>query len=697
VRASEPLDAGRVERGGVPLAWELHGSGETTVFLLPTWSIVHSRFWKAQVPHLARRHRVLTLDGRGNGGSGRPPDPAAYTEAEFAADALAVMDATRTERAFLVAYSLGAVRALLLAAERPERVAGVVFIAPSIALTPPHPERRVHTFAEPLDTTEGWAKHNLHYWRREFRDYLEFFFGRVFTEPHSTKQIEDCVGWGLETTPETLAATLTAQNLPTRDEALALCARVRCPVLVIHGDEDAVSPHERGSELARATGGRLVTLAGAGHAPSARDPVRVNLLIDDFLPRPVPPRVWTRAGRRRRRALLVSSPIGLGHARRDLAIARELRGLVPGLEVDWLAQDPVTRVLEAEGERIHPASRLLAGESAHLESEAGEHSLNVFQAWRRMDEILLANFMVFHDVVREETYDLWIGDEAWEVDHYLHENPELKRAAYVWLSDFVGWLPMAEGGEDEARLTADYNAEMIGHVARFPRVRDRALFVGDPDDVVPGRFGPDLPPIRAWTEAHFDFTGYVTGFEPSVLPPREALREELGYAPEERVCIVSVGGSGVGTHLLHRAVEAYDAAKRCVPELRMIAVAGPRIDPGSLPRREGLEVRSYVHALHRHLAACDLAIVQGGLATTMELTAHGVPFVYVPLRRHCEQNLHVAHRLRRYGAGRRMDFESAAPEALAEAIASGIGRPVAYRPVARDGALNAARRIAELL
>ena len=63
-----------------------------------------------------------------------------------------------------------------------------------------------------------------------------------------------------------------------------------------------------------------------------------------------------------------------------------------------------------------------------------------------MDEILVANFMVFTDVVRDEPYDLWIGDEAWELDHFLHENPELKTAAYAWLTDFVGWLPVEGAG-----------------------------------------------------------------------------------------------------------------------------------------------------------------------------------------------------------------------------------------------------------
>ena len=183
--------------------------------------------------------------------------------------------------------------------------------------------------------------------------------------------------------------------------------------------------------------------------------------------------------------LYLSSPIGLGHARRDVAIAQELRQRHPDVEIDWLAQHPVTRVLEAAGERVHPASRWLANESRHIESESGEHDLHCFEALRRMDEILVGNFMVFDDVVRDGDYDLVVGDEAWDVDHFLHENPELKRFAYAWLTDFVG-VPADARRRTSARrcVAADYNAEMIEHVERFPRLRDRAIFVGDPDDIV---------------------------------------------------------------------------------------------------------------------------------------------------------------------------------------------------------------------
>jgi predicted glycosyltransferase len=219
--------------------------------------------------------------------------------------------------------------------------------------------------------------------------------------------------------------------------------------------------------------------------------------------------------------------------------------------------------------------------------------------------------------------------------------------------------------------------------------------VGNPADVVPDSFGAGLPGIREWTERHYDFAGYVTGFEP--VADREQLRAELGYAPDEQVCIVTVGGSGVGEDLLRRVIDAFPEAKQRVPRLRMIVVAGPRIDPATLPSHPGLEVRAYVHDLYRHLAACDLAVVQGGLTTGMELTASRRPFLYFPLRHHFEQNFHVRHRLERYGAGRAMDFESATPSVIAEAIAEEIGREVDYRQFETDGAAKAAARIAELL
>ena len=693
IRAREPDEAGHVMQGGVSIAYESFGQGERTLLFLPTWAIVTQRQWKAQVPYFARHARVVTFDPRGNGKSDRPEEVAAYTERELANDAVAVLDALGIEQAALVSLSGGAVPALIVATEHPQRVSALAFVAPAVPFTR-SPEAWAQFNAE-LPEYDGWDRFNRHAWRRDFPGFCEFFFEQIFSEPHSTRQIESGVEWATGTTAELLIKTLEAAQLEA-PETKALAGRVRCPVLVIHGTEDAICPHEQGAELAADTGGRLATLEGSGHVPNARDPVRVNLLLREFLLPPAPPTLWRRAGARPKRALLVSSPIGLGHARRDVAIARELRRLRPGLEIDWLAQSPTTSLLEATGERIHPASRELARECAHIESEAHEHSLPVFHAVRRLDEILAANFMRFHDVATEGCYDLWIGDEASEVDYFLHENPELKSAPYAWLTDYVGYLPLPEGGEREAFLTADYNAEMIERIDGHPRVRDRAIFVGEPDDIVPAAFGPGLPQIRPWVEAHFAFSGHITGFDPPTAAERAALRSELGWGDGERICVVAVGGSGVGSHLLERVLAAGAAASRLVPGLRMVAVCGPRIDVGEIDAC-GAEVHGYIPDLHRWLGACDIAVVQGGLTTTMELVAARRPFLSFPLERHFEQRHHVAHRLARYGAGRQMEYATATPESIAAAIAHELGRDVSYREVPRDGATRAAALIAPLV
>jgi len=282
-RARYPDESGFVERGGVRVYYEVYGSGGPTVLLLPTWSIIHSRHWKMQIPYLARHCRVVVFDGRGNGRSDRPTEAAAYGEREFAADAVAVLDATETERAVIIGFSLGGQRGLLLAAEHAERIRGAVFIGPNFpGGGSPLPERTVYDFDTEYETAEGWAKHNRHHWLRDYRDWVEFFISKMFTEPHSTKPIEDAVGWGLETDAEVMIATMEAPEL-SPEEARALCRRVRCPVLVIHGDQDALNSVTRGTAFAEQTGGNLVVLEGSGHAPHIRDPVKVNLLIREFL------------------------------------------------------------------------------------------------------------------------------------------------------------------------------------------------------------------------------------------------------------------------------------------------------------------------------------------------------------------------------------------------------------------------------
>jgi len=337
-----PDDQGDVVRDGVRIHWEAYGDpARPGVLLLPTWAITHSRHWKAQIGYLGRHFRVVAFDGRGNGLSDRPAAPAAYRERAYTADAVAVLDAAGLRSACVLGLSRGGLRALLLAARHPERVDGACVIG---ATLPYHAAGPRDEAAAAFDTERGvdagWARYNRHSLRRDYPGFLAFFFAQVFPEPHSTKQHEDCVTWGLDTTAETLIATVHGMDAggPRDAEELdALCRSIRCPVLAIHGTHDGINAVEGAERIAALTGGELVRMDGSGHAPTARDPVRVNLLLRDFVTRctAAPPRAqtWTRGLVRERRALFVSSPIGLGHAWRDVAIADALRRRVPGLRI----------------------------------------------------------------------------------------------------------------------------------------------------------------------------------------------------------------------------------------------------------------------------------------------------------------------------------------------------------------------------
>lgn len=704
MRAKLPDREGLVTRDGVNLAYEIYGDAPDAMLFIPPWSIVHSRIYKAQLPYFSERFRCITYDGRGNGESDRPGDVAAYTLDNYLADALAVMDALDARQAILIGLSFGGLLASLLAAYHPERVRAAILVGTVSTIGPaPYARLAASHFSAERDRYEGWDKYNRDYWLKNYPDFAEFFIRNVCSEPHSTKQIEDGIGWAAETSGPTLIKTVEARNIPPSfDVSEAMYRKIFCPVLFIHGANDQIQLCERAEAAhGEVSGSEFITIEGGGHNPLGRYPAKANTLINDFLDRRLgiaaPARAPSPRTPREKRVLYLSSPIGLGHGRRDIAITRELRRLHPDLKVDWLAQDPVTRLLEAGNERVHPLSARLASETQHIELESGEHELHCFQAIRRMDEVLIKNFMIFQDAVEQGGYDLVIADEAWDIDHYWHEHPELKKAKLAWLTDFVGYVPMPAGGEQEARLTADYNAEMIEHIEQHPGVRDRAIFVGTPEDIAPLSFGADLPLMRDWIPKHFDFAGYIIGEHPRIFGSRESLRQRLGYRDDERVCIVTVGGSGIGAHLIRHILRAYPMMKGKLPELRMIVVAGPRIDGACLAAPDGVEVRAFVPNLDRHLAACDVALVQGGLTTCMELAAAGTPFVYFPLQNHFEQNFHVAHRLRRYGAGIQMDFLASTPEMIADAVALALSRPNNPKPVEADGPGKAAAMIAELL
>ena len=425
------------------------------------------------------------------------------------------------------------------------------------------------------------------------------------------------------------------------------------------------------------TGGELLTLVGAGHLPMAREPVAVNRAIGAFLDRlehrPVRRRFACRRGGRSGCSTCPRRS-GWATAGATSPSPRSCGGRGPDVRVDWLAQPPLTDWLRQRGETVHPASAFLASEAAHIDGLAGEHDLHAFQAIREMDEILVANFMLFTEIAEQEHFDLWVGDEAWELDHFLHENPELKTTAFAWMTDFVGWLPMTGDGRE-----ADAHRRLQRRDARARRPAAPHPRPGD----LRGRPAGRRPRRRSGRAARHP------GLDDGALRLRR-LRHRASTRPRSptgRRC-ASRRASATSRCASSPSAAAGSAGTCCagrwrptrccasgVPGMRMVVVTGPRIDPASLAAPPGVEVRGWVPDLHRLLAAADVALVQGGLTTTMELTAAGRPFVYVPLQHHFEQNIHVRHRLAQYGAGRCVPWT----EASAGAAGRRAGRAGRHR------------------
>jgi pimeloyl-ACP methyl ester carboxylesterase len=306
MRPRQPDRSGFVTRDGVRVAWEVHGDQNSpSVLLLPTWSIADAGHWKFQVPVLARRYRVVVIEGRGNGRSDRPVAPGAYAISEYLADAVAVLDATGTGEAVLAGVSLGAARALALAAQEPGRVLGAVLIGPSVGSLADPPADGTDADGADADAAEvtftddpgpdpsGWGLYNEHVWRRDYARFTEFFWGEVFSERHSTKPVEDGIGWAHQITPEVLIATELAPPWGDAADLRAAAAAAHCPMLVIHGTGDKIAPVRRGEDLAALLGADLMLIEGGGHCPQVRDPVVINRALAEFIDRVTPAAQWT--------------------------------------------------------------------------------------------------------------------------------------------------------------------------------------------------------------------------------------------------------------------------------------------------------------------------------------------------------------------------------------------------------------------
>ena len=397
----------------------------------------------------------------------------------------------------------------------------------------------------------------------------------------------------------------------------------------------------------------------------------------------------------KKRILFISGSIGLGHVMRDLAIANEFRKLIPDLDIYWLAAPPASDVIKNANEKLLPEADQYANENISAESAAKGTYFNLIKFVLKAKKDWIHNVDIFKKITEGESYDLIIGDETYELSVAFKKEPHLKKDPFVLIYDCIGLDSMTKNPIE--KLGVRYWNKIWSMGYGRPTIHfDLGIFVGEPEDVPDKKFGFRLPNRREYAKAKYQFVGYILPFEPADYHDKAAIRKKLDYGKDPLV-ICAIGGTAIGKELLELCGQTYPIIKKEIPDIHMVLVCGPRVSKVSLDVPQEIDIRGYVPNLYEHFAACDLAIIQGGSNSTLELTALKRPFLYFPLEGHCEQQLYVAGRLARHQAGVKMQYSETTPELLADKMISNIGKEVTYAPIPTDGAKKAAQLINSLL
>jgi len=397
-----------------------------------------------------------------------------------------------------------------------------------------------------------------------------------------------------------------------------------------------------------------------------------------------------------KKILYVSGSIGLGHVTRDLAIAGQLRKQFPGVELSWLASHPATIPLKEAGEKLLPETDIYANANIHAEKAARGFGMNTLKYLSNERKTSWRNIKVLKQIIRREQFDVVIADEAYELTVALAMKALSIDAPFVMIYDFFGMDSLTHNPIE--KLTVTIVNRLWAHWDRklFSGGKNLALFAGELEDIPDTGLGFPLPSRRIHAETYYKFTEYILPFDPAQYADKFGIREKLGYG-KELLVVCSIGGTSIGKDLLELCGWANSIIKQKVPNLRMVLICGPRLSVDSVEVPDGIEVKGYTPALYEHFAASDLAIVQGGGTTALELTALRRPFLYFPLALHCEQQVHVAGRLARHKAGVKMVYSQTTPEILAGKVIANLGINIDYPPIPVQGAQKAAQLIGELL
>jgi UDP-N-acetylglucosamine:LPS N-acetylglucosamine transferase len=396
----------------------------------------------------------------------------------------------------------------------------------------------------------------------------------------------------------------------------------------------------------------------------------------------------------RSKVLYISGSIGMGHVIKDLAIINKLRKINQNVEITWIATDPASSYLKDKGEQIHTMSHKFSSYSALAEKSANKSQLNLVTYVLTSLKGWAKNVKTFRRIIRNEHYDVIVGNETYEILIALVLKLLRFNTPFIIIYDFLGLDSMTRSPLEKI-VNYILNWIWSREYKVFSILNRKSIFIGVPEDIPDKKFGLLLPNRREYAKTYFTFIGYIIRFDAEMYKDKMKIRKKLGY-DENPLIVCSIGGTSIGKELLELCNRAYPILKSKIKQLRMVMVTGPRLTPKDIKTFAGVEVRGFVPELYEHFAACDLAIVQGGFSSTLELTALKRPFIFFPIQGHSEQE-YVANRLSRHNAGIRMDFSKTTPDSLANQVLNNIKKSVSYKSLNIDGAQNAAEIINKYL
>jgi len=364
------------------------------------------------------------------------------------------------------------------------------------------------------------------------------------------------------------------------------------------------------------------------------------------------------------KALFLPSHVGLGHVARDEAIARSLRGLLPGIRIDWCSAEPASTHLNLWREKILPCSEKLMSFSIAIENIYNKHGYSLREL-RKYLSIIRSNYEVLERNVKLNDYDLVFADEFWEL---MLSAPQDLKDLIVFGSDLV-FMPYRDGLVP--RLLSLILNNYFKH--SFTKFRNR-IYMNTLPEAPKGRwyylFGEN---VRKWISENMVIGGLCTSYLSEELPQVRHARRALGV-DDEYLIVSSVGGTSARSEImLHNVLEAVKKLRESDRlKARLAVVSGPRTElllKGGVP--DWLIPYKTLKNLSTLYMAGDLFIVRPGRTTVADLECLPKNFkaLLVPIRTHLEQE-HISE----MAASRFPNLFKVIPEGLGPQDLAGVVR-----------------------